>query len=136
MATITSLYKGGLRTEMVHEQSGTRITADAPTDNHGKGESFSPTDLVAAALGGCVLTIIGIASETHGFDIVGTRLETTKIMASDPRRIGEIVIDFYFPHDYDAKVKHIIEAAGRECPVARSLGANLKQTLRFHYSEK
>jgi len=133
MTTITSVYKGDLRTEMVHEQSGTRLTADAPTDNHGKGESFSPTDLVAAALGGCVLTIIGIASQTHGFDIVGTRLETTKIMAANPRRIGEIVIDFYFPHDYDIKVKRIIEAAGRECPVAQSLNPDVKQTLKFHF---
>jgi len=135
MATVTSLYKGDLRTEMVHVQSGTKIVVDAPTDNHGKGESFSPTDLVAAALGGCVMTIIGIASGTHGFDVTGTRLETTKIMVSDPRRIGEIAIDFYFPHDYDAKVRRIIEAAGNECPVARSLDAGLKRTLRFHYGK-
>jgi len=135
MATVKSTYKGDLRTEMTHLQSGVKLVADAPTDNHGKGESFSPTDMVAAALGACVMTIIGIASKTHGFDVAGAHWETTKIMAQEPRRIGEIVIDFHFPRDYDPKVKRIIEAAGRECPVARSLSAELKQTLHFHYGE-
>ena len=136
MTTIKSHYKGSLRMEATHVGSGVTITTDAPIDNHGKGESFSPTDLVAAALGGCVLTIMGIASQTHGFDIDGTRLETTKIMTSDPRRIGEIVIDFYFPHDYDAKVRRILEASANGCPVAKSLHPDLKQTFNFHYGQK
>ncbi|GHU98123.1 redox protein [Bacteroidia bacterium] len=135
MATITSIYKGDLRTEMTHDQSGTTILADAPVDNHGKGQAFSPTDLVAAALGGCMLTIMGIAANRHGFDITGTRVETSKVMTSDPRRIGEIAIDFHFPHDYDDKTRRIIELAARGCPVARSLSPEVLQTLRFHYGK-
>ena len=93
MATVETIYMGGLRTEATHVQSGTKIVTDAPTDNHGKGESFSPTDLVSAALGSCMMTLMGIAADTHGINVDGTRLSITKVMAADPRRIGEIVID-------------------------------------------
>ena len=93
MATVETIYLGELRTEATHVQSGSKILTDAPTDNHGKGEAFSPTDLVAAALGSCMMTLMGIAARTQGVDIVGTRLSITKVMSADPRRIGEIIID-------------------------------------------
>lgn len=130
-----SKYLGNLRTEAVHEQSGTKLVCDAPLDNHGKGESFSPTDLVATALGACMLTIMGISAETYGYDIVGTTLETEKIMGTDPRRIVEIKITFNFPKDreFTPQQRRVIEAAARTCPVANSLHSDIKKTLVFNY---
>lgn len=133
MATVETIYLGDLRSEATHLQSGTKILTDAPTDNHGKGESFSPTDLVATALGSCMLTIMGIAASTGGFEIKGTRLEITKVMAADPRRIGEIRIDVHFPTDYTDKQRKILENAAQVCPVAKSLHPDCKQTFRFFY---
>ena len=135
MATIETIYQGQLRSEATHLQSGTKIVTDAPVDNHGKGESFSPTDMVAAALGSCMLTIMGIAAEARGIDISGTKLSITKIMAADPRRIGEIKIEFRFPADYDAKFRRILENAAETCPVAKSLHPDLKQTISFVYAK-
>lgn len=135
MATVETVYLGGLRTEATHVQSGTKIITDAPTDNHGKGESFSPTDLVATALGSCMMTIMGIASQTHGIDVDGTRLSITKVMSADPRRIGEIIIDITFPKDYEPKHKKILENAGATCPVAKTLHPDCKQTIRYHYGK-
>ncbi|MBQ4279367.1 MAG: OsmC family protein [Rikenellaceae bacterium] len=135
MATIETIYQGQLRSEATHLQSGTKIVTDAPVDNHGKGESFSPTDMVAAALGSCMLTIMGIAAEARGIDISGTKLSITKIMAADPRRISEIKIEFRFPADYDAKFRRILENAAETCPVAKSLHPDLKQTISFVYAK-
>ena len=133
MATIKTTYVGGLRTEAIHIQSGAKILTDAPLDNHGKGEAFSPTDLVCSALGSCMLTIIGISSETHNFDIDGTEMEITKTMGTDPRRIAEIRIEFNFPMDYTDKQKRIIEASAHACPVGHSLHPETKQTITFNY---
>jgi len=135
MTKMISKYLGNLRTEAVHEQSGTKLVCDAPLDNHGKGESFSPTDLVATALGACMLTIMGISAETYGYDIVGTTLETEKIMGTDPRRIVEIKITFNFPKDreFTPQQRRVIEAAARTCPVANSLHPDIKKTLVFNY---
>ncbi|MCC8018866.1 MAG: OsmC family protein [Rikenellaceae bacterium] len=133
MATIETVYLGGLRTEATHIQSGNRITTDAPTDNNGRGEFFSPTDMVAAALGSCMLTIMDLAAQRLGVDISGTRLEIQKVMASDPRRICEIAIDFRMPATYDDKTRRILENAAHTCPVSKSLHPDLKQTIRFHY---
>jgi putative redox protein len=134
MAAIETLYIGELRTEATHMFSGTRLFTDAPPDNNGKGEHFSPTDLVAAALGSCMVTIMGIAARTHGFNIDGTKLSITKVMSADPpRRIAEIVIDLSFPRDYDGKVKKIIEYAVKNCPVALSLHPDVRQTVSLHY---
>ena len=135
MTKMISKYLGNLRTEAIHEQSGTKLVCDAPLDNHGKGESFSPTDLVATALGACMLTIMGISAETYGYDIVGTTLETEKIMGTNPRRIVEIKITFNFPKDreFTAQQKRVIEAAARTCPVANSLHPDIKKTLVFNY---
>ena len=94
MATSKITYNGGLRTTSVHERSGNEIITDAPVDNQGKGEAFSPTDLLATSLGNCMLTIVGIASASHGFNIDGATVEVTKIMAENPRRVSEIVVNF------------------------------------------
>ena len=133
MATVKTIYLGDLRTEMTHLQSGNKVVTDAPTDNQGQGEFFSPTDLVAAALGSCMLTIMGQAARTHGIDIDGTKLEITKVMESSPRRIGEIAIDITLPHNYEPKQKKILENAADTCPVAKSLHPDTKQTIRYHY---
>lgn len=135
MATVETIYLGDLRTQATHLQSGTQILTDAPTDNQGRGESFSPTDLVATALGSCMLTIMGIAARTHGIDLVGTRLSITKVMSAAPRRIGEIIIDCYLPHAYTPKERHLLENAAATCPVAQSLHADCVQTIHYHYAE-
>lgn len=131
--TIETIYQGELRSEATHLQSGTKIITDAPTDNHGKGESFSPTDMVAAALGSCMLTIMDLTARRIGIDLVGTRLEITKVMAAEPRRIAEIKIDFYMPADYDNKCKIMLERAADTCPVAKSLHPELVQNITYHY---
>ena len=135
MATVETIYLGELRTEATHVQSGSKILTDAPTDNHGKGEAFSPTDLVAAALGSCMMTLMCIAARTQGVYIVGTRLSITKVMSADPRRIGEIIIDIRFPGEMAPKARTVLERAAATCPVARSLHPDCKQTVRFHYGE-
>jgi putative redox protein len=131
--TASVVYQGDLRTVATHLQSGTVIETDAPTDNNGKGERFSPTDLVATALASCMLTIVGIAARTHGFNIDGTRCEVEKIMVSNPRRIGEIKINIHFPKDeeYDGKTQAIIERAALTCPVFESLHPECKKTVVF-----
>ncbi len=134
MTTATTLYLGELRTEATHQLSGSKLITDAPPDNHGKGAFFSPTDLVATALGSCMITVMGIAAQTHNFNLDGTRLEITKIMSTEPpRRIAEVVIEITFPEDYPEKVKKIIDYTVKNCPVALSLHPDLKQTVRLHY---
>lgn len=135
MATVETVYLGDLRTEATHLQSGTKIMTDAPVDNHGKGEAFSPTDLVATALGSCMMTLMGIAAQTQGIELKGTKLNITKIMSASPRRIGEIVIDVHFPTDFEPKHRMILERAAATCPVAHSLHPDCKQTIRFYYGE-
>lgn len=134
MATLKTEYKGDLRTEITHLQSGGVVITDAPTDNNGKGESISPTDMVAGALGSCMLTIMGISAAKHGFNIDGTTLETTKVMGVDPRRITEIHITFNFPADYEPKHKRILELAAKSCPVEYSLHPDIKRVLIYNYS--
>ncbi|SHF71588.1 OsmC family protein [Pedobacter caeni] len=134
MATSKITYNGGLRTTSVHERSGNEIITDAPIDNKGKGEAFSPTDLLATSLGNCMLTIVGIAANEHGFSIDGATCEITKIMAENPRRVSEIVVNFQFPSNaYSDKDKKIIERSAHTCPVALSLHPDLKQTVSFNY---
>lgn len=128
-------YLGNLRTEIEHIQSGNKIITDAPLDNNGKGEFFSPTDMFASSLGSCMLTIIGIAANTHGFSIDGTTLEIEKIMAANPRRVAEIKIDVHFPKDanYTDKQKRIIETAAKTCPVANSLHPDVIKNITYIY---
>src|SRR5579863_5770121 len=108
MATVETTYIGDLRTENIHVQSGTKIITDAPTDNQGRGEAFSPTDLLSASLASCMLTIMGIKARANGIDIDGTTCSITKIMAADPRRVAEIVIKFKFPKEYDEKDRMLL----------------------------
>lgn len=116
------IYKGGLRTEAIHLKSGNTIITDAPTDNHGKGEAFSPTDLVATAVGSCAVTIMGIKADAMGLNIDGVEIEITKTMASDPRRISHVLVNFTIPaREYTAKDRKILEKAALECPVTRTI---------------
>lgn len=131
MATIHTTYLGGLRTEATHLQSGTKIITDAPTDNKGKGEAFSPTDLLAEALASCILTTMGIAADVHGINIDSTEAEVTKIMAANPRRVAEVVVKLKFPKTYTDKEKNILEHAARTCPVAVSLHPDVIKTIDF-----
>lgn len=134
METIRTTYLGELRTEAVHLQSGTRLITDAPVDNQGKGESFSPTDLLATALGSCMLTIMGIAARTHAISLEGTTMRITKYMVSEPRRVKEILVEFDFPEmNFTEKQKTILEHAARTCPVALSLHPELGQRIIFNY---
>ena len=134
MATIKTFYLGDLRTENEHLQSGNNVITDAPTDNQGKGEYFSPTDILATALGSCIMTIMGIKARDNGIDIVGTELNVTKIMASDPRRVAEVIVEFNFPqNEYSADEKQIVESVAGTSPVPLSLHPDLKQTIKFNW---
>ena len=135
MTKMRTQYLGNLRTEIEHIQSGNKIITDAPLDNNGKGEFFSPTDMFSSSLGSCMLTIIGIAANTHGFSIDGTTLEIEKEMAANPRRVAEIKIDVHFPKgaNYTDKQKRIIEAAAKTCPVANSLHPDVIKNITYIY---
>lgn len=126
-------YKGELRTEATHLKSGVKIITDAPTDNHGKGEAFSPTDLVATALASCMISIMGIVAMKEGITKAdGAQAEVTKIMYPDPRRIGEIHVTILMPGlPYSDKEKKIYEHAAFTCPVAKSLHPEIKQIIKF-----
>jgi len=134
MKTSKITYLGNLRTEAVHLKSGKKIITDAPPDNNGKGEAFSPTDLLATSLGCCMLTVMGIVAERHSINIDGTTVEITKIMESNPRRVGEIIVELNFPkNDYSEKDKELLQRTALACPVAKSLSSELKQTVVFNY---
>lgn len=134
MDTAHIKYLGNLRTEAIHLQSGNKIITDAPVDNQGKGEAFSPTDMLATALGTCMLTIMGISANAHGFDLIGTEVKIKKVMQNDPRRIGEIKIDFNFPaNNYSDKEIRLIKHAAKSCPVTHSLHPDLKQSVNFNF---
>lgn len=125
-------YTGDLRTECTHLRSGQVIISDAPVDNNGKGEAFSPTDLTATSLATCMITVMGIAARHHGINIDGAELEVTKHMAADPRRISAIDIRCIMPPlPYTNKEKKILEHAGRSCPVAYSLHPDIEQRVEF-----
>lgn len=134
METVRTEYTGELRTQATHVASGNTLITDAPLDNHGKGETFSPTDLLATSYGSCMITVIGIASNTHGFSVDGTKLKITKIMASNPRRIGELLVELDFPaNGYSDKQMEIIRHTAITCPVALSLHPDVKQTIHFNF---
>ncbi len=128
------IYKGELRCEMKHLKSGELVITDAPIDNNGKGEAFSPTDIVASACGSCALTVMGIAARTHNILMDGTKVTVLKVMSTNPRKISEVHLDFYFPsNNYSQKEKDILEHTAKTCPVLLSLNSDLKQNLKFHY---
>lgn len=134
MPTIKSSYLGNLRTESEHLQSGIKILSDAPVDNNGKGETFSPTDLVASALGSCMVTIMGIVANRDSVLLEGLTWEVTKIMQASPRKISEIVVDFHWENPVnDAAMIQKLKNAAKTCPVALSLDPEIKQTLNFDF---
>jgi putative redox protein len=133
MPTIKTIYTGELRTLATHLKSGKQIITDAPVDNHGKGEYFSPTDMATAALGSCMLTITGIAAEENNFSIKDASVEITKVMGTAPRRITEIILEFNFPNNYSEKEKKIIKNCTLNCPVGKSLHPDLKQTIKLNF---
>jgi putative redox protein len=130
------IYKGELRTNATHIQSGTIIETDAPTDNQGRGERFSPTDLVVVALGTCMVTTMAIKARTmDNIQLDGTSLEVTKVMASSPRRISKIIVHIVFPDGLilDTKQREILEHTARTCPVERSLHPDIELDTKFDW---
>ena len=125
------IYKGALRTEATHIRSGNTIITDAPTDNKGKGEAFSPTDLVATALASCMLTIMGIKANEMNINIEGASAEVKKIMAAGPRRIAQVIIVINIPISADEKTKNILEKAALTCPVDKSLSDSMIRDVKF-----
>ena len=133
MATSKVIYSGDLRCESEHLQSGTIIYTDAPTDNHGKGEAFSPTDLCATSLAQCMLTTIAILGKDRGISIDGSYAEVQKNMNPKPRKIAEIVCDVHMNGNFSEDEKKFIEETAYNCPVALSLSSDLKKTINFTY---
>ena len=126
-------YLGDLRTSSIHIQSGTEILSDAPKDNHGKGEAFSPTDTVANALASCMMSIMGIKARDMEIDLVGSTAEVTKIMAADPRRISEIKVVFNMKSNADEKAQKLLERVALHCPVHHSLHPDIVQDITFNW---
>ncbi|WP_395065746.1 OsmC family protein [Flavobacterium sp.] len=133
MATSKVTYLGELRTSSIHLQSGTEIITDAPIDNNGKGEAFSPTDMVANSLATCMLTVMGIKARDLDVDFSGSTAQVTKVMAAEPRRISEIHITFQMNLEADDKTKTILERTGMTCPVHFSLHPDIKKEIVFNW---
>ncbi|RKS25269.1 putative OsmC-like protein [Flavobacterium endophyticum] len=126
-------YLGDLRTSSIHLQSRTEILSDAPTDNHGKGEAFSPTDLLANALGSCMVSIMAIKSKDMNLDLVGSTVEVTKIMQAEPRKIAKIEIVMNMSVSVDEKSKTILERTAMNCPVLLSLNPDIEKAITFNW---
>lgn len=125
------IYLGDLRTQSTHLASQASIVSDAPIDNNGKGEAFSPTDYVANALASCMLTIMGIKAKELNIDISQSRAEVTKIMQEEPRKIGEVQVTIFMSISADKKTQTILENVARACPVAKSLHPDIQQKITF-----
>jgi putative redox protein len=133
MPTSTVKYLGGLRTECTHLQSGTVIHTDAPTDNHGKGEKFSPTDLVATAYASCMISIIGIYCNEHGYNYENGVATVTKIMAASPRKIGKLVIEIDLRNNgWDEATSEKVKRAALVCPVVKLVSGDIELEITFH----
>lgn len=133
MATSTVTYEGSLRTVAVHLRSGNEIISDAPIDNNGKGEAFSPTDTVATALASCMLTIMGVKANDKGISIEGTTAQVTKTMGVSPRRITKIDVVVSVPYSFDDVTKKVLEKAAFTCPVFYSLHADIDKNISFNW---
>ena len=132
MTVIDSVYQGELRCKASHGPSGTELETDAPTDNQGKGEHFSPTDLVATSLSTCILTIMGIVAERHGWDLKGCEARVEKTMSSEaPRRIAQLTVWVSLPAHLDAQQRAVLQRAGEQCPVKRSLEGAISMELHW-----
>ena len=133
MSDISIKYDGSLRTTATHHQSGSIISTDAPIDNNGKGENFSPTDLFAAALGSCMLTIMGITAKTHGFSIDGSNVDVDKIMGKNPRRVSSIKISISLKGEFSDKEKQLLMKAAHHCPVSKSIHPKINEEVVFNF---
>jgi|SRR5699024_529475 len=133
MSTSKVIYLGNLRTENEHLKSGNKYITDAPTDNNGKGEAFSPTDTVATALANCMITVMGIKARDLNVNMDGTTAMVTKTMAANPRRISKIDVALEFPGGIDEKSRKILENTGRTCPVLQSLHPDIEKNIQFHW---
>lgn len=127
------IYLGGLRTESTHVKSGNSFFTDAPTDNNGKGEAFSPTDTVATGLASCMITVMGIKARDMNVDMTGATAHVTKTMASNPRRISKIEVVLNFPFEADAKTRKILEHTANTCPVHYSLHPDIEKDITFNW---
>lgn len=136
MVQIDTEYLGDLRCEAEHVPSGVTLTTDAPEDNHGQGRSFSPTDLVATALGTCIATIMGIQADKHRFDVDGIEISVEKEMASNPRRIDSLRTEVTMPVALDERTRERLERAARHCPVDESLHPDVDAPIVFHWPEE
>lgn len=136
MVNIDIVYEGSLRCNLKHGPSGVSISTDAPKDNHGKGESFSPTDMVAGALGACMLTIMGIVAQRHALQIEGTRVQVLKEMVQEPvRRIGKLTVSFKLPAGIPEEKRKLLEHAAHTCPVHKSLHPDIEIPVTFQYAD-
>lgn len=134
MVKVSINYEGGLRCQATHGLSGQKVLTDAPIDNHGKGESFSPTDLVAAALGACMATIMGIMAERHDLDLRGMEIEVTKVMSTDtPRRIAKLETTIKVPLPADHPRRALLENGALTCPVHQSLHPDVEKPVEFRW---
>jgi putative redox protein len=134
MVSMTGVYLGELRTEATHLRSGNKIITDAPPDNNGKGQAFSPTDLTCASLNSCMMTLMGMLAQREQIDMNGMRSEIVKIMAANPRKIAEIQITFFHENLKATDIqKEKLKRAAMTCPVALSLGEDVKQTVTFNF---
>lgn len=136
MVPIDTDYLGDLRCEAEHRPSGVTLTTDAPEDNRGEGRSFSPTDLVATALGTCIATILGIQAEQHGLDLEGIEISVEKEMASNPRRIASLRTEVTMPTALDSSLRERLERAARHCPVDESIHPDIDAPIVFHWPEE
>jgi|TARA_B110000914_G_scaffold225740_1_gene247403 putative redox protein len=133
MNTSNIVYKNSLRTESEHIASGEKIITDAPVDNNGKGEAFSPTDLVATALGSCMITIMAIVAEKNGLDISGTSASVKKVMSTNPRMISDVIIEIKMNKRISEKDRNRLEKAALACPVYKSLHPDMNKEINFIY---
>ena len=134
MLQVDLVYEGNLRVRAIHAPSQKELITDAPVDNHGKGESFSPTDLLCTALGACMMTIMGIVAERHQIDLKGTQIKVVKHMVQEPvRRIGKIEVAFKIPIKISEREQKMLEKAAMTCPVHESLHPDVIQDIKFQW---
>ena len=134
MVSMTGIYQGNLRTEVTHLRSGKQIITDAPPDNNGKGEAFSPSDLTCASLSSCMMTLMGMLAEREGINLEGLKSEIVKVMSANPRKIAEIHLTFFHENLNATSVqKEKLKRAALTCPVALSLPESLTQTVTFNF---
>ena len=134
METIKIIYTGDLKTRATHCKTGNQLITDAPLDNKGRGETFSPTDLLVTSLGTCMLTVMGIAAKENNIAIENTEVRVTKIMGNAPRRVSEVIVEFDMPKkSFSVQEKKLLENAAMHCPVINSMHPDFKKTIKFNY---